>query len=316
MGDIQTLVDMGFAKEKAEYAMKVTNNKGVEPAMEWLLAHADEDIPVETAPSVSVEDSGTVGENTDPSSSADVEAKSLKCDDCGKLCKDQTEVEFHAAKTGHSNFSESMEEKKPLTEEEKKAQLALIEEKLKQKRREREEREKGEALEREKNRIKSGKDMTEARKRMEELEMKKIVDQRKREKAEEKAARERVRAQIEADKAARKAREQNQIEQPSSVTTSPTLPVAASTNSVRQANKDYTQTRLQVRLRDGSTLTETFNVKEPLSAVRVFIQLKTGDEAPFNLMTTFPRKVFTGEDFEKPLDVLGLVPSAVLIMTK
>ena len=69
-------------------------------------------------------------------------------------------------------------------------------------------------------------------------------------------------------------------------------------------------------MRDGSTLTETFNVKEQLSAVRVFIQLKTGDETPFNLMTTFPRKVFTGDDFDAPLDVLGLVPSAVLIMTK
>ncbi|XP_067645136.1 UBX domain-containing protein 1 [Eurosta solidaginis] len=321
MADVQTLVDMGFAKEKVEYAIKVTNNKGVEPAMEWLLAHADEEIPTESAPAAaSADNTASVVENTenstDPTTSTGAEAKSLKCDDCGKLCKDQTEVEFHAAKTGHSNFSESTEEKKPLTEEEKKAQLALIEEKLKQKRREREEREKAEALEREKNRIKSGKDMTEARKRMEELEMKKIVDQRKREKAEEKAARERVRAQIEADKAARKAREQNLVESPSPVT-SPTLPPAtASTSSVRAALKDYTQTRIQIRLRDGSTLTETFNVKEQLSAVRVFIQLKTGDEAPFNLMTSFPRKVFTDEDFEKPLDVLGLVPSAVLIMTK
>lgn len=190
-----------------EYAIKITNNKGVEPAMEWLLAHADENIPAETATTEakadkSESDAIQVGTAT---SSTDV-AKSFKCDNCGKLCKDTTEVQFHGAKTGHSSFSESTEEKKPLTEEEKKAQLALIEEKLKQKRREREEREKADALEREKNRIKSGKDMTEARKRMEELEMKKIVDQRKREKAEEKAARDRVRAQIEADKAARKAR--------------------------------------------------------------------------------------------------------------
>ncbi|CAD7002985.1 UBX domain-containing protein 1 [Ceratitis capitata] len=315
MGDIQTLVDMGFAKEKVEYAVKVTNNKGVEPAMEWLLAHADENIPVETATAETANNSDSVGESANPSTSSGAEAKSLKCDDCGKLCNDQAEIEFHAAKTGHKNFSESTEEKKPLTEEEKKAQLVLIEEKLKQKRQEREEREKADALEREKNRIKSGKDMTEARKRMEELEMKKIVDQRKREKAEEKAARERVRAQIEADKAARKAREQKQTDQVSPVT-SPTLPTAASTSSVKTPPKDYTQTRIQVRLRDGSTLTETFNVKEQLSAVRVFIQLKTGDDTTFNLMTTFPRKVFTEEDFEKPLDILGLVPSAVLIMTK
>lgn len=43
------------------------------------------------------------------------------------------EVEFHAAKSGHSNFSESTEEKKPLTEDEKKEQLARLEEKLRQK---------------------------------------------------------------------------------------------------------------------------------------------------------------------------------------
>ncbi|XP_011195795.2 UBX domain-containing protein 1 [Zeugodacus cucurbitae] len=316
MGDVQTLIDMGFAKERVEYAIKITNNKGVEPAMEWLLAHADENIPAEAlATEAETPKTESDANDTDAASSSAAEAKSLKCDDCGKLCKDQTEVEFHAAKTGHSNFSESTEEKKPLTEEEKKAQLALIEEKLKQKRREREEREKAEALEREKNRIKSGKDMTEARKRMEELEMKKIVDQRKREKAEEKAARDRVRAQIEADKAARKAREQNQAE-PASPVTSPTVTSPASTSTVKVSPKDYTQTRIQVRLRDGSTLTETFNVKEQLSAVRVFIQLKTGDETPFNLMTTFPRKVFTEDDFDIPLDVLGLVPSAVLIMTK
>lgn len=199
--------------ENSEYALQVTNHKGVEMAMEWLLAHVDEEIPAAATPAAA-----TAADDNAPSSSGAVTteeaaataegavAKSLKCDDCGKVFKDQTEVEYHAAKTGHSNFSESTEEKKALTEDEKKAQLSLIEEKLKQKRVEREEREKAEALERERNRIRSGKDMTEARRRMEEIEMKKIVDQRKREKEEEKAARDRVRAQIEADKAARKAK--------------------------------------------------------------------------------------------------------------
>lgn len=192
--------------------MQVTNHKGVEMAMEWLLAHVDEEIPGAATPAAAT----AADDNAPSSSGAATEeaattaegavAKSLKCDDCDKVFKDQTEVEYHAAKTGHSNFSESTEEKKALTEDEKKAQLSLIEEKLKQKRVEREEREKAEALERERNRIRSGKDMTEARRRMEEIEMKKIVDQRKREKEEEKAARDRVRAQIEADKAARKAK--------------------------------------------------------------------------------------------------------------
>ncbi|KAL7732571.1 hypothetical protein ACLKA6_019200 [Drosophila palustris] len=250
----------------------------------------------------------------------DAVAKSLKCDDCGKVLKDQTEVEYHAAKTGHSNFSESTEEKKALTEDEKKAQLAMIEEKLKQKRIEREEREKVDALERERNRIRSGKDMIEARRRMEEIEMKKIVDQRKREKEEEKAARDRVRAQIEADKAARKAREQpaQQQQQLSDAvaSVSSTTTATSPTGGVKQPPREYTETRIQVRLQDGSTLASEFNVKEPLSAVRVFIQVKTGIETPFALMTSFPRKIFADDDYEKPLEVLGLVPSAVIIMTK
>lgn len=61
-----------------------------------------------------------------------------------------------------------------------------------------------EALEKERLRIKSGKDMQDARLRLQEQEMMKLVEQRRREKIEDQKARERVRAQIEADKQARK----------------------------------------------------------------------------------------------------------------
>lgn len=121
-----------------------------------------------------------------------------------RLFKTQLEVEFHAAKTGHNNFSESTEEKKPLTDEEKKEQMVRIEEKLRLKRAERDAQEKQDALDREKMRIRSGKDMGDAQRRIEEEEMKKIVEQRKREKQEDRMARDKIRAQIEADKAARR----------------------------------------------------------------------------------------------------------------
>lgn len=91
---------------------------------------------------------------------------------------------------------------------------------------------------------------------------------------------------------------------------------ASSPTGVKSPPREYTETRIQVRLQDGSTLASEFNVKEPLSAVRVFIQVKTGIETPFALMTSFPRKIFADDDYEKPLEVLGLVPSAVIIMTK
>lgn len=153
--------------------------------MEWLLAHVDDEVPPaavvpEPAAPAAAGESSDIAPKTDESSAGEgseaaQEAKSIKCEDCGRLFKTSLEVEFHATKSGHANFSESTEEKKPLTEEEKKAQLRLIEEKIAKKRTEREEREKQENLEKERLRIKSGKDMTEVRRKLEEEEMKKIV---------------------------------------------------------------------------------------------------------------------------------------------
>lgn len=95
---------------------------------------------------------------------------------------------------------------------------------------------------------------------------------------------------------------------------SPPAPPAAV--AVAAAPKDYKETRIQVRLASGQALTQTFNVKEPLSAVRLFVQLNQASDIPFALMTTFPRKVFGEEDYDTPLEALGLVPSAVVIVTK
>ncbi len=46
-------------------------------------------------------------------------AKSLKCEDCGKILRDENAAQLHAMKTEHTNFSESTEAIKPLTPEEK-----------------------------------------------------------------------------------------------------------------------------------------------------------------------------------------------------
>lgn len=123
--------------------------------MDWLLAHADDIIPASTdvapttpittddqaAASASTAEPGASGSATATDADAP-EAKSFQCEDCKRLFKNQMEVEYHAAKSGHSNFSESTEEKKPLTEDERRSQMALLEQKIKEKRVEREETEK------------------------------------------------------------------------------------------------------------------------------------------------------------------------------
>lgn len=308
---IDVLTEMGFSRQRAELAIAATKATEVEQVMEWLLTNEEpepsipERICTETAP-VNI-DSESVEEkaNLEPQEKQAV-AKSIKCEDCGKLFTSTLEVEYHSTKSGHSNFLESTEEKKPLTEEEKKEQLAKIEAKLKQRRLEREARERVEELEREKGRIRSGKDLLEAKRKHEEAEIKKMLDQKNREKQEEKLAKERVRQQIEQDKIARKTLFQQKTEQPLCVPLAPAKPVI-----------NYSEVKLCIRLTNGKTLTQTFGAKEPLSAVRVFIEMNRTDESgPFQLRLSYPVKIFTSEDYDKPLEMLDLAPSAVLVVSK
>ncbi|CAG9826800.1 unnamed protein product [Diabrotica balteata] len=318
---VDSLTEMGFSRQRAELAVSQTGSNDLQQVMEWLLSHEeDEAMPViadppkapEAASEIASENDNNTQSNSDTAVSEEGEAvaKSIKCDECGKLFKTNEEVEFHATKSGHQSFSESTEEKRPLTDEEKREQLAKIEAKLKQRRLEREAKEKEEALLREKNRIKSGKDLLEAKRRHEEVEMKKIIDQRKREKEEERLAKQRIREQIEQDKLARKAKFSNQPE-----VVTPAAPVVTPTPAKPQVN--YSEVKLQIRLPDGSSLTQTFGAKEPLSAVRVFVEMKRNNpDDQFILMTSFPKKVFDIEDYDKPLDSLGLAPAAVLMVKK
>lgn len=62
------------------------------------------------------------------------EPRSLACNECGKKFRSQAQAEFHASKSGHVDFSESTEEIAPLTEEEKKARLEELRQKLAAKR--------------------------------------------------------------------------------------------------------------------------------------------------------------------------------------
>uniref|UniRef100_A0A8D1WCZ9 UBX domain-containing protein n=1 Tax=Sus scrofa TaxID=9823 RepID=A0A8D1WCZ9_PIG len=214
------------------------------------------------------------------------------------------------------------EGKPPLSEEERQEQTKRMLELLAQKQREREEREEREALERERQRRRQGQELSAARQRLQEDEMRRAAEERRREKAEELAARQRVREKIERDKAERAKKYGGSVgSQPPPPTTTEPGPVPTSPSQEPPTKREYDQCRIQVRLPDGTSLTQTFRAREQLAAVRLYVELHRGEELgggqdPVQLLSGFPRRAFSEADMERPLQELGLVPSAVLIVAK
>ena len=180
------------------------------------------------------------------------------------------------------------------------------------------EREKKEAIELEKKRIEDGKAMSQLKQQMEDKEIMKIAEDRAREKRENLLAKERVKAQIEQDKKDRKEREARERGEVSSASSTVVNPPPIANTPTAGPVKDYSETKIQIRQLDGKPIVQTFKAKESLSAVRLYVQLNRKDHpgVPPKLMTNFPKKVFQEDDYDTPLDALGLVPSAVLMISQ
>ncbi|KAJ3881561.1 ubiquitin-related domain-containing protein [Lentinula edodes] len=336
-GDKDTLLGMGFDPARVEWALKATGNRGLQPAMDHILENESKPVPsVEnisesSAPASSAMDVDEDEENAEALRSLGgvtanaVEAKSIKCSECGKIFKNTALAEFHAEKSGHDQFEESTEEVKPLTEEEKKKRLAELRAKMAEKRSRKTIEEAAEQKANEQLRRKAGKDLHKVREDLQAKEAIKEAQQKKRDKIEEAKARAAVKAQIEADKKARaekaareKAlREGLPIEDAGASTLAAAAPhPGASTSGV--AGKDFKETRLQIRMSTGGQpYTTSLPSDSPLSAAAEFLaaQTLTVSVETVTFAQHFPRKTFSRSDFSKSLRELGLTPSAVLIAT-
>ncbi|ESN91167.1 hypothetical protein HELRODRAFT_186190 [Helobdella robusta] len=321
---VDVLTEMGFERNRAEKALEETGNAGVEVAMEWLITHENDAIYDEVTDETTktAEDISAATATAATTSSTEQSAKSLKCEDCGKIFAGIGEAELHATRTGHSNFTESTESIKPLTEEEKQQQLVKVQELLKQRRVEREEKERVEQLEREKSRRNMGKEISQAKQKMQEMEMKKILDQRKRDKEEERAAKQRVKEQIEKDKRDRdlKFGKTNAVNEPQQQQQLQTATTSQQQQRLPQLTKEYIETKIQIRLLNGDKLVETFKVDESLAAVRLFVQQKSAASAaansastafsglgPFTFSTNFPRKDYNDDEMQMSLKESGSI---------
>ncbi|XP_044061122.1 UBX domain-containing protein 1 isoform X2 [Siniperca chuatsi] len=300
---LESLLEMGFERNRAEKAVANTGNQGIEQAMDWLMEHEnDPDIDEPYVPPVG----NVLGGETD--SQPTTEQPTLA-----------DTAEGTAGGDGSYNVDEESA-KRPMTEEERLEQVRRLEELMRVKQAERREREREEELEREKQRRRQGQELQQIRQKLQDDDMKKLTEQRRREKMEDKLARQRVKEKIARDREERAQKFGGGGPPSTAASSQPAQPSPSSPTShgPPPTKKEYDESRIQVRLLDGSTITAVFKAQEPLAAVRVYVQMNsnTPEGQDVTLLSPYPRHEYTELDMEKPLKELGLVPSAVLVVTK
>ncbi|KAJ1662054.1 hypothetical protein IW140_006220 [Coemansia sp. RSA 1813] len=322
MSDKDTLLEFGFSQLRVEKALKATNNGGLQPALDWLDKHANDpdiDSPIEESA-----DTGDAANSAAEQPAADAEAQSLVCNECGKQFKNEDLAQYHAVKSGHTDFAQSTEAVKPLSEEEKAQKLQELQERIKQKRQQREAAEKEEQRKNEMIRRKAGQDQSEQQEKMKEEQILRDIEKRKREKEDDKIAARKIKEQIEQDKrdrAARFAREK--AERDGTAVPQEPKPAVVKTAQLQNASSNSSQARLQIRPMltgdDAPTqpVTHVFDADQTLKDVFDFVKKEIPNIGHhFKLSTTFPPKEFSDHHESKTLKELGLVPSAALILTK
>ncbi|GAA5885841.1 hypothetical protein JCM16303_000076 [Sporobolomyces ruberrimus] len=338
MSDRETLLSMGFPESHVTKALSSTKNSGLSPALDFLEKNADQKEEWWSAKDEPEANADEGDEGMEGVVQGDVEAKSLRCTECGKIFKNAALAQFHGTKSGHTSFEESTEEIKPLTEEEKAEKLKELKAKMDEKRKIQAKKDAEEAKVNEAIRRKGGKDQQQIKQDLQLKEAEKAAIQRKKDKADEVAARKRIKDQIEADKKARAektAREKalregrnpdaavDALRNPSgsssasgstSANGSTLTPAEAVAQTESTEKKTYDNTRLQLRLPSGPPVVHNALGTDKLRSVVEFVKSQAGLEYP-TLTSSFPRKTFGEADLDKTLSELGLTPSAVLMVS-
>lgn len=220
-----------------------------------------------------------------------------------------------------------------MTEDEKKAKLEELRERLAAKRavqsvKDKEDQKRNEvgespinALEPKFNllqqiRQKSTKESQEAKEELAKKQAVKEAAAKRQEKLEDQEAKRRIKAKIEADKAERRrkaeeAKAAREGRAPQAEAAAPGGAAAVAAASKPKSNHNEARLRLQT---DGGNITKTLPAETTLFELAQQVQSETGN-AVSSFTTTFPRKTFEGDvDFSKTLKEAGLVPSSVLIV--
>lgn len=307
--DLEQLLDMGFDSERASLAAKATGS--LQDAIDWLEKHQDTPISELQAAQAS---SSAAASDEPPALQPGEVAQSLVCEDCGKKFRSQAQAEWHASKTDHTNFAESTEEIKPLTEEEKKQRLAELKAKMAAKKAAQAEQDKEDRKRNEQIRMKQTKETQNLKEELQKKEQLKEMQKKKQEKLDDAAARKKVLEKLEADKAERRRKAEAEKAARAGQAPAPVAEHAGPTSSGPATSKPasaYTETRLALQTPTGRVM-KSFPVDTTLFEVAHALE-ETGVQVN-SFTQNFPKKVFDRTDFGMSLKEAGMVPSAALII--
>eukprot|EP01125_Pyxidicula_operculata_P016477 TRINITY_DN5676_c0_g1_i1.p1 TRINITY_DN5676_c0_g1~~TRINITY_DN5676_c0_g1_i1.p1 ORF type:complete len:333 (-),score=115.56 TRINITY_DN5676_c0_g1_i1:84-1082(-) len=327
--DVSSLASMGFSVERCQQALAVTGN--VQSALEWLLQHQDSS---KSKPDPQI--------SPPPSQTMTYQNPVFRCAICKITILDEKHATVHATKTKHTEFEEYIpepgsvvpppqveeESQKPkLSEEEKRAQLEKLQQKIAERKLKKQDEDEKEKLEKEKQRRENQKQLEASKEKWKREKEQKEQEQQRREKLEAKIAHEKIKQKVEEDRLARK-RQQEQTESSStSSNTTPsttattnqpaTTPATTPTTTSIPSSKQHDSCTLQIRLTNGSKLEAKFELNDTVGTVFDYVKKnRTDGSAPFTLLMTYPKKSFTESMRDVPLSSTELVPKAVLILTK
>ncbi|OAQ61554.1 UBA/TS-N domain-containing protein [Pochonia chlamydosporia 170] len=315
--DLDLLTDMGFDKTRAEIAVKKSG--GLQGALQWLEDNQDKPLEEIQAAEASKADDDEEEDAETKAKIAEIEtgqARSLVCNECGKKFRNHDLATFHATKTDHTDFSESTEEIAPLTEEERKAKLEELRERLKAKRAVQSVQDKADAKRNEQIRQKSTKESQDLKEELARKEQIKEAAKKRQEKQDDMEAKKRIKAKIEADKAERR----RKAEEAKAAREGRAPEVAAGSAAPAPAavappkpKADHNTARLRLQTPSGN-LMKTLPAETTLFELAQMVQGETGLVVT-SFSTTFPKKTFSGDlDMSKTLKEAGFVPSSALIV--
>jgi len=279
---LATLVEMGFDQGISKVALSKTGSKSVQSAMDWILANPD-----------FVPDPSDIPESQsgEPSTSS-------------SLIGGDQETPVVAAPER--------------TPEEKAKAAKELQERLDKAREIRMEKEKQERIEKEKDRREQGKAIGTMKESYEQMEMKRLAAQRKKEKAQAAKDKERVRQQIAEDKERRRLEAERAKNETSAAAVGETSELTQEIKA-KVSRPAPTNTRLQIRFPDNSRRVMTFEADDKLSVVSSYAQRNGEFESESDFELIFqdrPPKKFGLSDMDSTLDDLNLCPSAVIMVQK